>query len=592
MQINVRKRGRIAASLAVSMALFGGAAAVTATPAQSAEPAGDCTPAYPMESLAADLEASLDGTVPVEGATVVSGTEPTIFTGDVIGILEDGIAPGLDMVLARIDVAAMGAPDVTGIWQGMSGSPVYTEGGDLIGAVAYGLTWGSSNVAGITPFEEMDNYLPDPPAPIVPVSDGQARMIAAKTDVTRAQASEGFSQLRIPHRVAGLTAARIEELKSRKKFKNNDYLVKKLAGTGGNAAPDAAVAEDIVAGGNLAAAASFGDITMGGVGTATSVCDGGVVAFGHPFSFLGTTTLTLHPADAIYIQHDPLGAPFKVANLGGAVGTISGDHLSGISGTFGDTPPLTDITSTVSYLDRERTGTSSVSVPDANASVTFYEHIVNHDRVIDGIIPGSEVLSYEISGDDNGTPFTLGSSDVYASDYDITFESPWEVADLVWILSSFPGVTVEDVSSTAEVSDDNATWRVDGLEQKRNGEWVKLNRRNPAIVDAGDVLKLRATLTTAGDDTMVVPLDMAIPQKAEGRRGYLYVEGGAWSYTNIYNANNVDDIEKALAKSVRNDQVVADLYIDGRRESIHRRTASEPTDMVVYGAKRTYVKVR
>ena len=101
---------------------------------------------------------------------------------------------------------------------------------------------------------------------------------------------------------------------------------------------------------------SYGDITQGGVGTATSVCDGGVVGFGHPATFLGTTTLSLHPADALYVQEDPVGPSFKVANFGEPVGTISGDHLSGVSGTFGALPATTTITSDLSYRDRQRDG--------------------------------------------------------------------------------------------------------------------------------------------------------------------------------------------------------------------------------------------
>ena len=76
---------------------------------------------------------------------------------------------------------------------------------------------------------------------------------------------------------------------------------------GAAAAPGDAAAgpETIVAGGNLAASVSYGDITQAGVGTATSVCNGKVVGFGHPMAFLGKTTLTMHPADALYIQEDP-----------------------------------------------------------------------------------------------------------------------------------------------------------------------------------------------------------------------------------------------------------------------------------------------
>ena len=63
--------------------------------------------------------------------------------------------------------------------------------------------------------------------------------------------------------------------------------------------PNAAGPETVVAGGNLAASLSYGDITQGGVGTVTAICNGRVVGFGHPMTFLGKTTLTLHPADAL-----------------------------------------------------------------------------------------------------------------------------------------------------------------------------------------------------------------------------------------------------------------------------------------------------
>ena len=58
---------------------------------------------------------------------------------------------------------------------------------------------------------------------------------------------------------------------------------------------------------------TWGDVTMAGIGTATSVCGDRVVGFGHPMNWTGDTTLGLHPADAIYVQED-LVAGFKVAN--------------------------------------------------------------------------------------------------------------------------------------------------------------------------------------------------------------------------------------------------------------------------------------
>ena len=314
----------------------------------------------------------------------------------------------------------------------MSGSPVYASNGEVIGAIAYGLSWGPSWIAGVTPFADMDDYMTAAAAPAkVKVSDAQARTIARNSDVTRTQAAEGFSQLPMPTGVSGVTNRRLNQAENhRAKHKwvpKSSYRMGSAAVAGD---PNAAGPDTIEPGGNLAASLSYGDITMGGVGTVTAVCNDKVVGFGHPMTFLGQTTLTLHPADALFIQPESLGAPFKVANLGAPAGTISDDHLTGITGFLGATPATTDVTSTVAFRDRERSGTSHVSVPQAMASTVFYESVGNHDRVVDGAIPGSEVLAWTITGhDQDGTPFNLQVTDRYASNYDISYESTWDLAD-------------------------------------------------------------------------------------------------------------------------------------------------------------------
>ena len=581
-----RMRGRAAASIAVTAALIGAGAAVTSSPALSDVPVDNtCNEAVPVAEVQKDEV--------VTGLTVTDGVTPVQFDGVVLGVLEDGIAPDLDMIMARIDVAGMNVPDVDGIWAGMSGSPVYDADGGLIGAIAYGLSWGPSNVAGITPYEHMDDHLPAPVAPRVDVTSAEARQIARSSSVTRAQAEQGFSQLRLPLRAAGLTSQRIKALKASGKFRKNEYLNKKFAGVGGSISPRSSAPADLVPGGNLAASMSYGDITMGGVGTVTAVCGSDLVGFGHPATFLGDTSLTLHPAEAVYVQNDPLGAPFKVANFGEAAGTIDGDHLAGISGFVGETPETTTISSDVTWTPTggQRTGASYVSVPEAGASTTFYEHVANHDRVLDSITPGSETLSWEITGtDEAGDPFELSFTDAYASEYDITYESAWELADLVWFLSSFPGVSLDSVSSTSVVDDDASTYRITDMEQRRAGEWVRVTRRKEAVVDAGDTLVLRATMATASGETKRKKLLLDVP-KGVSRRGYVYVEGGGYSYLDVWGADSVDEIAEAVAEGVRGDEIQATLYVRGGGER-RIRTHSDPADKVVVGGRSAEVRIR
>ena len=143
------------------------------------------------------------------GSEMCIRDSPDPFTGEVIGVLEDGIAPGLDMVIVDLDSPAIQAAG--GIWQGMSGSPVYAGDGRLIGAVAYGLAYGPSPIAGVTPFEEMDDYLPAA-KPGAKVDGRTATAIAAASDVSADQASQGFEALGVPTGVSGVGAARLAKL--------------------------------------------------------------------------------------------------------------------------------------------------------------------------------------------------------------------------------------------------------------------------------------------------------------------------------------------------------------------------------------------
>ena len=178
--------------------------ATVASPSVAAT--GSCDTATPVASLLAGD--------PVHGLTVSSGTTPTAFTGSVLGVLNDGIEPGVDMVMMKLTSPTI--TDVGGIWEGMSGSPVYAADGSLIGAVAYTLSFGATPIAGITPWEDMQTYAGHDPAPLrVDVPAAAARTIAAHSAVTKAQASAGFRELKTPTVLSGLGPRALERATGR-----------------------------------------------------------------------------------------------------------------------------------------------------------------------------------------------------------------------------------------------------------------------------------------------------------------------------------------------------------------------------------------
>ena len=268
----------------------------------------------------------------------------------------------------------------------------------------------------------MDDYLATARSGRSGIDKDTAQQIAAASDVTAAQAQQGFEALGVPTGVSGIGASRLSKLTPAKRsyFPKGAYAA-------GRVSPGAGTVDDVVAGGNLAASYSYGDITVGGVGTATSVCNNKVVGFGHPMDFLGETTLSLHPASALYVQPDSLGAPFKVANFGAPAGTISQDRSTGITGFFGAAPDGATITSDVTYAGRNRVGSSAVTVSQAWAQVAFFQQsLANHDRVVDADRKGSENQTWTIKGSQGGTPFTFTHSDRFTSSFDISYDASFD----------------------------------------------------------------------------------------------------------------------------------------------------------------------
>ena len=134
----VHRRGRALASLTAAMGLCLGAAAVVSSPAQSAEPAGDCATPYPVADLVKG-----DAVTGLTVTGVTSSTEPEDFTGEVLGVIQDGIAPDLDMVMVELIVAG-DRPRRRHLAGHVRLAGLRARTADLIGAVAYGLSWGPS----------------------------------------------------------------------------------------------------------------------------------------------------------------------------------------------------------------------------------------------------------------------------------------------------------------------------------------------------------------------------------------------------------------------------------------------------------------
>jgi len=571
-------RARLAVSAVVTAGLCLTGTAGLATASQAA--AGSCDTAYQV----ADLQPNQA----VRGLTVTDGTHPTEFSGTIIGVLKDGIEPDVDMVMAKLSSPEINA---NGIWEGMSGSPVYDQTtGELIGAVAYTLAWGETQVAGITPWEDMQRYAGQAAPPTLRVPASAARAIAKHTSVTAKQASQGFTEVATPRLVSGVPQRILDRAG---KSKHGRAFLTSGVSAAGQTTPGDVTTDDMIAGGNLVATLSTGDIVQAGLGTITSTCNNRVVGFGHPMNFVGRSSYGLAGADALYIQGDPLGASYKVANIGDVLGTVDQDRMTGISGPLGSNPPAFSITSTLGYspdtgTPSTRTGTSDVQLPDAAAETAFYELIANHQKVLDAYQPGSEEQSWKVEGTSDDGPFTFTGGNLYTDTSDIAFGSSWDLPDLLWLLTNIDGVSIDSVAVHADVTDDTSLLKIAGMQQRRGGAWHKVGKGNPAQVKAGHALKMR--LVFAGGTTGKT-FTVHIPAKAAGFRGQLYANPAeSYPFERSF-PHRLAGVKKLVDTMQRNDQSAISFFAYGDRHSVRSSSMTPRQGTVIEGRASVKVKI-
>jgi hypothetical protein len=248
------------------------------------------------------------------GLTVFEGTEPEKFDVEVIDVLRN-FRPRQDLVLIKTGHPRLEAAKVVA---GMSGSPIYLDG-KMIGAYAYGWTFGTEPIAGVTPIGNMLDDMARPlPAFIhgwptrvggrgsdkiqasVQSSHHGLRYSDARTgyDLTKHRdqveahvrptlpAVGGVMPVATPILLGGMTPQAVELASGLL----SPLGLEPLAGGGGAASVEAAP-ERYVDGGAIGIQLISGDTTATGLGTVTRVEGDLVSAFGHPMMNAGFTAL-------------------------------------------------------------------------------------------------------------------------------------------------------------------------------------------------------------------------------------------------------------------------------------------------------------
>jgi SpoIVB peptidase S55 len=259
--------------------------------------------------------------------TIFEGDQIEKFDLEVIGVLENFLGPKQAIILVQLK-----GPKVehTGVVAGMSGSPVYLDG-KLAGALSLKLgIFTKEAIAGVTPIADMLN----PPSQSASAEVNTQQFSLPADSNMRAGLSPGSSlePIETPLVFSGFPTSVIQQ------FSNQLQGYGFVAAQGGTAA---ARPEDahLVPGDMAGMVLVQGDASINSACTVTAVQGDRVYLCGHPLMSLGTVALPMARSRVVTTLSSNL-ASTKIVNVGGAIGTITGDHLTAVTGKLGPAPPM------------------------------------------------------------------------------------------------------------------------------------------------------------------------------------------------------------------------------------------------------------
>ncbi|HEY0384673.1 MAG TPA: hypothetical protein VGC64_01615, partial [Pyrinomonadaceae bacterium] len=328
---------------------------------------------FPLE----DLRPGMKGT----SWTVFSGTEPEEFGVEILGVLPGYPAPRQTAILARLSGKNV---DRTGVFAGMSGSPVYIDG-KLVGAIAFSFPFAKEAIAGITPIKQMIDIFergsegrtrsPQQPHAVsfTQLASTDWKMSLPQPVVTAAPLvasvatgspllpllGQQFQPIATPVVFGGISQESLQLFAPQ--LMANGLLP--VSGAGGAAAitPLAPSNEKTLAPGtSVSVQLVRGDYSIAASGTVTFRDKDRIYAFGHPFLSLGVADMPMTESSVVTVVPNANNS-FKLAVPSQMVGSISQDRATGIYGQLGQSPKMIPVKINL-HTSRDRTEVYSYEV--------------------------------------------------------------------------------------------------------------------------------------------------------------------------------------------------------------------------------------
>jgi len=504
--------------------------------------------------------------------TVFSGATPQEFAVEILGVLSGFPGPRQSTIIARLSGSNV---EKTGVFAGMSGSPVYIDD-RLIGAIAFSFPFSKEPIAGITPIKQMidlfekggggeipkqkepratsfaqlaaTEWKPALPKPevsaaalIAPVSEG-SRLIPLlgqqMTPIATPVVFGGISQESLATFANQLTASGLLP----------------VSGVGGAAAITklAPVTENTLPpGSSVSVQLVRGDYSIAASGTVTFRDGNQIYAFGHPFLSLGIADMPMTESTVVTVIPN-VNNSFKISVPGQMVGAISQDRGSGIFGQLGVVPKMVPVKINL-HTSRNRIETYSYEIANDQfltpllLNITVFNTIISSERAL-----GDSTITIQGSINVKGQePIQLERRFSAANS---AMQAAGSVALPVSSLlgSGFDDVQIEGVSLDIASTDTKYAGTL---------ERIAVDRTE---VRRGEKIEIQAYVRTESGKQFVQRIPVQIPDDATPGQLLVFVgDGGALeegSAAKVFVPQDLGQLVKAINKVKKSDRLYVRLF--------------------------------
>jgi SpoIVB peptidase S55 len=486
--------------------------------------------------------------------TIFAGDQVEKFDLEVLGVLENFLGPHQSIILVELKGPRV---EHTGVVAGMSGSPVYLEG-KLAGALSLKLgVFTKEPIGGVTPIEDILN----PPAQAAaagfgfqPELPGQSQAaVGAGAGPNGFPSGSALTPIESPLVFSGIAPNALQPF--RQQMQSFGF----VAAQGGTSPPhpdDGKLAPGDMAGMVLVQ----GDASISSACTVTAIQADRVFLCGHPFLSLGSVTLPMARTRVVTTLSSDL-ASTKIINVGAAIGTITDDRLTAVSGRLGASPALVPLDLTL-------------DTPAGEKKLHF--EMVNHPKLtplLVGITTFSGLSQNRVYGE--GTTLHLSAEIRLKGHAPVQIENTFAPSDVLspdalpiafamqtvftrLFTNTFEPAVVEHIGLKVEAVAGRHSYSIDSA-------WLEKGEAAP-----GETLKVRVLLHPYRGAARIEETTVRIPdQVARGTQLRVLVSDAdlmnrasrGFAFPGASGATGLDQLIALLNRERRNDRLYVGLFV-------------------------------